>query len=169
MPTQARKKNNNPETENKNVSALEKFTTMADSIPSCCKLCKKKGHPMSRCSTYASAQTRQARCRELNLCTLCTSTRHKTKDCLGKRNRLPFKCSLCNSRNHVTPLCDKAEEKKNSYCPLMCVTALALLTNPSSYLWYPFQCPRANRNTTSTVCLIPAARGHTFPRGWRKN
>ena len=69
---------------------------------------------MSCCSTYASAQTRQARCRELNICTLCTSTRHKMKDCLGKRNRLPFKCSLYNSRNHVTPLCDKAEEKKNS-------------------------------------------------------
>ena len=99
---------NNPKAESKNVSALENFTTRADRIPSCCKLCKKEGHPMSCCSTYASAQTRQARCRELNLC-----TRHKTKDCLGKRNRLPFKCLLCNSRNHVTPLCNKAEEEKN--------------------------------------------------------
>ena len=117
MPIQARKKlpkNNNPKAESKNVSVLENFTTRADSIPSCCKLCKKGRHPMSRCSTYASAQTRQARCRELNICTLCTTTRHKTKDCLGKWNRLSFKCSLCNSRNHVTPLCDKAEEKKNS-------------------------------------------------------
>ena len=108
------KKKKIPRQRVKNVSALENFTTRADSIPSCCKLCKKEGHSMSRCSTYASSQTRQARCRELNLCTLCTSTRHKTKECLGKRNRLPFKCSLCNSRNHVTPLCDKAEEKKNS-------------------------------------------------------
>ena len=105
-------KTNNPKAEIKNVSALENFTTKADSIPSCCKICKKEGHPMSRCSTYACAQTRQASCRELNICTLFTSTRHKTKDCLGKRNRLPFKCSLCNLRNHVTPLCDKAEEKK---------------------------------------------------------
>ena len=112
MPIQARKKNNNPKAESKNVSALENFTTRTDSILSYCKLCKKEAHSMSRCSTYASTQTRQARCRELNLCTLCTSTRHKTKDCLGKRNRLPFKCSLCNSRNHVTPLCDKAKEEK---------------------------------------------------------
>ena len=91
-----KEKNNNPKAESKNVSALENFTIRADSILSCCKLCKKEGHLMSRCSTYANAQTRQARCRELNICTLCTSTRHKMKDCRGKRTRLPFKCSLCN-------------------------------------------------------------------------
>ena len=85
---------------------------------------------MSRCSTYASAQTRQARCRELNICTLCTSTRHKTKDCLGKRNRLPFKCSLCNSRNHVTPLCDKAEEKKNSALSINVYNSSRTLNQP---------------------------------------
>ena len=50
----------------------------------------------------------------------------------------------------------------------MFATALAPLTNPSSYLWYPFQCSRADRNTTSTVCLIPAARGYTFLRGGLK-
>ena len=82
---------------------------------------------MSRCLTYASAQTRQARCRELNICTLCTSTRHKTKDCLGKRNRLPFQCSLCNSRNHITPLCNKAEEEKNSTLSInVCISARTL-------------------------------------------
>ena len=54
----SKEKNNNPKAESKNVSAIENFTTRADSIPSCCKLCKKEGHPMSRCSTYASAQTR---------------------------------------------------------------------------------------------------------------
>ena len=123
-------KNNNPKAESKNVSALENFTTRADSIPSCCKLCKKEGHPMSRCSTYASAQTRQARCRELNLCTLCTSTRHKTNDCLGKRNRLAFKCSLCNLRNHVTPLCDKAEEKKNSALSINVCNSSRTLNQP---------------------------------------
>ena len=104
-------KNNNPKAESKNVSALENFTTRAERLPSCCKLCKKEGHPMSRCSTYAIAQIR---CRELYICTLCTSTGHKTKDCQGKRNRLLFKCSLCNSRKHVTPLCHKADEEKNS-------------------------------------------------------
>ena len=85
---------------------------------------------MSRCLTYASAQTRQARCRELNICTLCTSTRHKTKDCLGKRNRLPFKCSLCNSRNHVTPLCDKAEDKKNSALSINVYNSSRTLNQP---------------------------------------
>ena len=74
-----------------------------------------------------SGQTRQARHRELNICTLCTSTRHKTKDCLGKRNRLPFKCSLCNSRNHITPLCNKAEEEKNSTLSInVCISSRTL-------------------------------------------
>ena len=124
------KKNNNPKAESKNVSALGNFTTRADSILSCCKLSKKEGHPMSRCSTYASAKTRQARCRELNLCTLCTSTRHKTKDCLGKRNRFPFKCSLCNSRNHITPLCNKVEEEKNSTLSINVCNSFRTLNQP---------------------------------------
>ena len=152
MPIQARKKKNS-KAESKNVSALENFTTRADSIPNCCKLCKKKGHPMSRCLTYASAQTRQARCRELNLCTLCTSARHKTKDCQGKRNKLPFKCSLCNSRNHVTPLCDKAEEKKNS--------ALSInVCNSSRTLNQPFILPMVSlsvskgRQKDNVNCLL---------------
>ena len=134
MPIQAKKKkkkkNNNLEADSKNVSALENITTRADIILSCCKLCKKEGHRMSRCSTYASAQTIQARCRELNLCTLCTSTRHKTKDRLGKRNRLPFKCSLCTSRNHVTPLYDKAEEKKNSALSINVCNSSRTLNQP---------------------------------------
>ena len=164
MPIQAKKnkkKNNNPETESKNVSALENFTTRADSIPSCCKLCKKKGHPMSRCSTYASAQTRQARCKELNLCTLCTSTRHKTKDCQGKRNRLLFKCSLCNSRNHVTPLCDKAEEKKNS--------ALSInVCNSSRTLNQPFILPMVSlseskgRQKHNVNCLLDTGSQRSY-------
>ena len=85
---------------------------------------------MSHCLTYAIAQTRQARCRELNLCTLCISTGHKTKDCLGKRNRLPFKCSLCNSRNHVTSLCDKAEVEKNSALSINVCTSSRTLNQP---------------------------------------
>ena len=124
---------------------------------------------MSRGSTYASAQTRQARRRELNLCTLCTSTRHKTKDCLGKRNRLPFKCSLCNSRNHVTPLCDKAEEKQNSALSTNVGNSSRTLNQPFILPMVSLSVSKGSRNTTSTVCLIPAARGHTFPRGWRKN
>ena len=89
---------------------------------------------MSCCSTYASTQTRQARCRVLNICILCTSTGHKTKDYLGKRNRFPFKSSLCNSRKHVTPICDKTEEEKNS--------ALSInVSNSSRTLNQPFILP----------------------------
>ena len=116
---------------------------------------------MSRCSTYASAQTRQARCRELNLCTLCTSTRHKTKDCPGKRNSLPFKCSLCNSRNHVTPLCDKAEEKKNS--------ALSInVCNSSSTLNQPFILPMISlsvskgRQKHNVNCLLDTGSQRSY-------
>ena len=116
---------------------------------------------MSSCSTYASAQTRQTRCRELNLCTLCTSTRHKTKDCLGKRNRLPFKYSLCNSRNHVTPLCDKAEEKKNS--------ALSInVCNSSSTLNQPFILPMVSlsvskgRQKHNVNCLLDTGSQRSY-------
>ena len=147
--------------QSKNVYALENFTTRAGSIPSCCKLCKKEGHPMSRCSTYARAQTRQSMCRELNICTLCTSTRHKTKDCLGKRNRLPFKCLLCNSRNHVTPFWDKAEEKKNS--------ALSInVCNCSRTLNQPFILPMASfsvskgRQKHSVNCLLDTGSQRSF-------
>ena len=116
---------------------------------------------MNRCSTYASAQTRQARCRELNICTLCTSTRHKTKDYLGKRNRLPFKCLLCNSRNHVTPLCDKAEEKKNS--------ALSInVCNSSRTLNQPFILPMASlsvsksRQKHNVNCLLDTGSQRSY-------
>ena len=136
MPIQARKKTIIPRQRVKKSLHWKISPRGWTAFPVAANFAKKKGHPMSCCSTYASAQTRQARCRELNLCTLCTSTRHKMKDCLGKWNKL---------------------------------TALTPLTNPSSYQWYPFQCLRADRNTTLTVCLILAARGHTFPRGWRKN
>ena len=155
----SKEKNNNPKAESKNVSALENFTTRVD------KLCKKEGHPMSRCSSYASAQTRQARCRELNLCTLCTSTRHKTKNCLGKRNRFPFKCSLCNSRNH-----DKAEEKKNS--------ALSInVCNSSRTLKQPFILPMVSHSVSKSRqkhnmnCSLDAGSQRSyFSRGWgRKN
>ena len=162
----SKEKNNNPKAESKNVSALENFTTTADSILRCCKLCRKEGHPMTGCATYASAQTRQARCRELNLCTLCTSTRHKTKDCQGKQNKLPFKCSLCNSRNHVSPLCDKAEEKKNS--------ALSInVCNSSRTLNQPFILPMVSlsvskgRQKHNVNCLLDTGSQRSW--GWRKN
>ena len=157
----SKEKKNSPKAERKNVSALENFTTRVDSIPSCCKLCKKEGHPISRCLTYASAQTRQAWCRELNICTLCTSTRHKMKDCLGKRNRLPFKCLLCNSRNHVTPLCDKAEEKKNS--------ALSInVRNSSHTLNQPFILPMVSlsvskgRQKHNVNCLLDTGSQRSY-------
>ena len=104
---------------------------------------------------------RQARCRELNVCTLCTSTRHKTKDCLGKQNRLPFKCSLCNSRNHVTPLCDKAEKKKNS--------ALSInVCNSSRTLNQPFILPMVSlsvskgRQKHNVNCLLDTGSQRSY-------
>ena len=116
---------------------------------------------MSRCSTYASAQTRQAKCRELNLCPLCTSTKHKTKDCLGKCNRLPFKCLLCNSRNHVTPLWDKAEEKNNSVLSInMC--------NSSRTLNQPFILPMVSlsvskgRQKHNVNCLLDTGSQRSY-------
>ena len=124
---------------------------------------------MSRCSTYASAQTRQARCRELNLCTLCTSTRHKTKDCLGKRNRLPFKCSLCNSRNHVTPLCDKAEEKKNSALSSNVCTSSHSLNQPLILPMVSLSVSKGRQKHNVNCLLDTGSQRSYFSKGWWKN
>ena len=43
---------------------------------------------------------------------------------------MPFKYSLCNSRNHVTPLCDKAEEEKNSALSINVCTSSRTLNQP---------------------------------------
>ena len=59
---------------------------------------------ISRCTTYPNTQTRQARCRKLNICILCTSDGHKTNDCLENRYKLPFKCAQRESRRHISTL-----------------------------------------------------------------
>ena len=73
-----------------------------------CKLCT-GGHAMSRCGRYPTQAVREARCRELNLCLLCTSSHHAAEQCPGKSGQLQFECFLCHSRSHCTTMCSKPQ------------------------------------------------------------
>ena len=67
-----------------------------------CKFCTCSGHSMVNCKKFASHQSRVNRCKELNICSKCSSQKHKAKDC----NRpLNYECTVCQSKNHITALC----------------------------------------------------------------
>ena len=67
----SKEKNNNPKAESKTSLHWKISPRGRTAFPVAANFAKREGHPMSCSSTYASAQTRQARCRELNICTLC--------------------------------------------------------------------------------------------------
>ena len=71
-----------------------------------CKLCSSQDHSSSRCKEFPSVQTRVARIRELNLCTKCMSSMHDVSQCTYFTLLFPFSCQHCDSRKHITPLCD---------------------------------------------------------------
>jgi len=70
-----------------------------------CKFCTSTGHNMIQCDRYVGYEARKKRCLELKMCIKCSSQKHKAPDC----NRpLDFPCYKCNSRHHISALCDKA-------------------------------------------------------------
>ena len=38
------------------------------------------------------------------LCALCSSSKHMSKDCFGKDNRLSYECKICISKGHISAL-----------------------------------------------------------------
>ena len=56
------------------VSTLENFAMNANKNTPNCKLCNSDGHKIRYYSKYPDVKSRKARCRELNLCILCSST-----------------------------------------------------------------------------------------------
>ena len=50
---------------------------------------------------------KKKRCEKLNLCSKCTSRKHKNEDCPGRKNRLGLACLRCNSKCHISALSDK--------------------------------------------------------------
>ena len=110
-----KKKRRNPSQIKKKVpvSTLENFVANARKKTPYCKLCYSDSHKISYCSEYPNVASRKARCRELNLCILCSSARHKSKSCLGNFDKSPFQCNQSKTNRHVTPLCEHKSKKDN--------------------------------------------------------
>ena len=96
------------------VSTLENFATNAGKYNLLCRLCNIDGHKISYCTKYPNVLPRKARYRELNLSILCFSAKHKSEDCPGNLNKLPFQCEECKTRKHITPLCEPKTKRDNS-------------------------------------------------------
>ena len=70
-----------------------------------CKFCGMSNHSSVHCKRFGNYPDRLARVKELNRCSLCLSTKHEEASCLGKTNKLPYKCHSCGQLSHVTPMC----------------------------------------------------------------
>ena len=70
-----------------------------------CKFCESTDHSSLKCTKIPSYNARIAVAKRKNLCTRCLSPQHGEGECPGVGGRLPFDCSLCKSRSHVSPLC----------------------------------------------------------------
>ena len=69
-----------------------------------CKFCGGTSHSMFHCKKYPSYDSRVKRCKEMNLCTNCSSLKHNKDGCV---RLLDFPCSICQSKNHISALCAK--------------------------------------------------------------
>ena len=79
-----------------------------------CKLCH-KDHSMLKCSTYATADMRIRRLRQLKLCENCTG-KHQLAECPAQQTGLTYPCTSCGSNRHITAVCkqDKSSSRDNS-------------------------------------------------------
>ena len=99
----------------KEPSTLENFSTNAYSLH--CKFCNANGHSMFNCTQYKTLESRKTRCKELKFCTSCTSSKHKSNDCYGKRDSLHWECKLCKSKSHISALCPRFDDLKSNEVP----------------------------------------------------
>src|SRR5215469_12721709 len=70
-----------------------------------CKFCSNTSHYMRNCSNYATYYISINRCRELNICSGCSSARHELKACPARRLGLSRPCPLCKANDHIAALC----------------------------------------------------------------
>jgi uncharacterized membrane protein YfhO len=73
-----------------------------------CKFCSTSGHSMLKCDKFVDLDSRIKRCKDLNLCTKCTSTKHNDLSCPGKNNELDFECCQCKQKSHISALCSNS-------------------------------------------------------------
>jgi len=79
-----------------------------------CKFCSNSDHAMVNCRKYRSHTERVSRCKELKLCSRCTSARHDEKSC---NSNLPFACPICSKTNHIHALCRQYNPKPEKFKP----------------------------------------------------
>ena len=75
-----------------------------------CRFCVQDGHNSNDCNVYATYQQRISKCKELKLCTQCTSPKHSPGPSCPASKKGPgglYKfCKYCNSDKHVAALCN---------------------------------------------------------------
>ena len=72
-----------------------------------CKFCSLSNHRMLSCFKYATHAARVKRCKELKLCSHCTSSKHDSTAC---NKSLDFECLICKSKSHISALCSKYDD-----------------------------------------------------------
>jgi len=114
-----------------------------------CKFCTSPGHNMLNCERYVGFQSRKKRCIELKICANCSSQRHKAADC----NRpLDFPCYRCNSKSHITALCDKVT---NSVSANFCINSSNSVGSSGKNFLLPIVKLKLNvRNSNIVICCL---------------
>jgi len=59
---------------------------------------------MLKCCKYPSQASKIARCKELGLCFMCSSSKHMKQSC---PSNLDYPCSFCSKKTHISALCPK--------------------------------------------------------------
>ena len=86
-------------------SSLENFRVDSKAPRYECNFCRTNDHISFLCKKYASLAERLARCKEIDLCSLCTRPSHPDSRCLGRTDGLTFRCWECSSKSHSSALC----------------------------------------------------------------
>ncbi|KAL7633061.1 UNVERIFIED_CONTAM: hypothetical protein RMT77_016637 [Armadillidium vulgare] len=94
-----------------NTTSPKKSIFSSESSSVKCKLCDGT-HFMSSCTVYSNPTSRIERCIETELCSSCSSTKHKSKQCPAKRYGLSRPCFYCKSKKHISALCTSEKNGK---------------------------------------------------------
>ena len=141
-------KNDKPAADQKNESKFDQKKS--------CKFCNGIGHSMFHCRKYSSHVTRVNRCKEIKLCSLCTSSKHAMDGCPRK---LDYKCNVCNANDHISALCPKFQLlKSNTNCCL-----LSNVEGTGTYL-LPTISVKVSRGSHSAVlrCLLDTGSQRSY-------
>lgn len=90
--------------ETKKPSTLENFYTNASKANYSCNFCRTNNHKGHTCKSYPTYADRLKRCKELGLCTKCSSSLHEEKNCCCNKKEFGT-CWSCNKEGHHRNLC----------------------------------------------------------------